>query len=700
MTFAAPIWFWSFVTFPFLIALGFANERRRENQLALIVASRLMPRLAGTVSLARRRLIFFFTLLGLAGLIVTLARPQWGFTWEQSKRKGRDVLLAIDTSRSMLADDIKPNRLTRAKFAAQDLISLLHSDRIGVVAFAGTAFLQAPLTVDYTAVTEALQELDTEAIPQGGTNLAGALRAAVEAFGKGESENRALVVFSDGEELDADAKAALDELNGKVRIFAVGVGTPEGALIPVPNKGGGTAFVKDDAGNVVRSKLDESRLRAIAEATGGFYVRLQTGRPEMQQIVNEGLGKMAENEIDARMSRRPIERFQWPLSFALICTAVAGVLGDRRKSAVRVAAAALFIVSPFSTFAKNTALESYERKEYEQSRDEFSRQLKRQPSSSKLQYDVGAAAYKAGDLDTALSAFSGAVTSSDPGIRAKAAYNLGNTLFQRGVKQEKKDDRVAEWKNAIQHYDAALKIEPNNEKAIYNRDLIKKLLEEQEQKDKQDQQKKDDQKDDQKQDQQKKQDQKKDDQEKQEGQQKNDQKDQQGQDQQPKPDQGQDQKDSQQQSKGEQGEGKGSKDQPQSSEGDQGEQKPDDSKDGSDKPQKGGEKKDGDVPESKEGKDGKNEEGQREKPDQSKLPPPQPKKEGDLKPATPNGQNDQPSGEDQAAEASAEAAAAAAGKMTERQAKALLDSLKSEDDKVRLTDPLERRANRRVLKDW
>ena len=225
MIFAAPDWLWGLTVVPLFVALAFANERTREEKLAKLVAARLRPRLAATVSLGRRRLRLFFLLLGFVAILVTLARPQWGFTMQETKRKGRDVLLVIDTSRSMLADDIKPNRLTRAKLAAQDLIVELKGDRVGVIAFAGTAFLQAPLTVDYTAVLGSLKELDTEIIPQGGSNLAGALTAARDAFGKGESDNRALVIFSDGEELDADANKVADELKGQVRIFSVGIGT-------------------------------------------------------------------------------------------------------------------------------------------------------------------------------------------------------------------------------------------------------------------------------------------------------------------------------------------------------------------------------------------------------------------------------------------------------------------------------------------
>jgi Ca-activated chloride channel family protein len=406
-------------------------------------------------------------------------------------------------------------------------------------------------------VLSSLKELDTEIIPQGGSNLAGAITAAREAFGKGESENRALVIFSDGEELDADANKVIDELKDQVRIFGVGIGTPEGALIPVKSRAGGTDFVKDTDGNVVRSRLDEGRLRAVAEATGGFYVHLVSGRAEMQMILRDGLGKMTEHEIDARLSRQPIERYQWPLSLALVLLGVAALLGERRRGISAQVATLLLIGIPIAGEAKNEGVQAFERKDYPGARAAFDRQLARQPDRPEMQFNVGSAAYKQGDLDTALGAFSRAVTSPDPALRGKAAYNLGNTLFQRGARQQDKEARKSEWKNAIQHYDEALKVDPKNEDAIYNRDLILKLLEQQDQKPPEQK--------DQKQDKQDQQDQQKDQKDKQDKQDQKDQKQQdksqqgeQKQDQQPQP--GNDQK-QQQQKDQDQGQGEQNKDQ-------------------------------------------------------------------------------------------------------------------------------------------
>src|SRR5438046_8105911 len=178
----------------------------------------------------------------------------------------------------MLSNDVKPNRLERVKLAARDLINELQGDRVGLIAFAGRAFLQAPLTIDYDAVVEAINDLDTKTIPEGGTNISSAIALATQSFGKSATGNRALIIFTDGEELSGDAvKTAKEAADAGVRIFTVGDGTPQGSLIPVIGDDGQTAFVKDSAGQVVQSKLEDKRLRESAQAPGGFYVHLENG---------------------------------------------------------------------------------------------------------------------------------------------------------------------------------------------------------------------------------------------------------------------------------------------------------------------------------------------------------------------------------------------------------------------------------------
>ena len=268
----------------------------------------------------------------LALVIVSLARPRWGYAFDEVRRKGLDLILAVDVSRSMLSNDVPPSRLERVKLATQDLLNELQGDRVGLIAFAGRAFLQAPLTIDYDAAVDSINDLDTKSIPEGGTNISDAINLATKTYGKAATGNRALIIFTDGEELNGDAvTAAKAAAAAGVKIFTVGVGTPGGSLIPIPGENGGTAFVKDEEGKVVKSKLDDARLREIAQAADGFYLHLDNGPQTMQKLFTDGLGKMKVADINARLSRRPIERYEWPLAAAILLFA-SGAVNQRPET--------------------------------------------------------------------------------------------------------------------------------------------------------------------------------------------------------------------------------------------------------------------------------------------------------------------------------------------------------------------------------
>ena len=690
--FAHPMLLWVLAALPFLGALIFHAEKSRLIVLDRLIAARLQPRLAGSVSVTRRRWGFSLLLLGLALAITSLARPQWGFTWEEKKQRGRDIIFAIDTSKSMLATDLQPNRLTRAKLAAEDLLNQLEGDRVGLLAFAGTAFLQAPLTSDFGAVRESLQELDTDIIPRGGTDLADAIRAADEAFGKGESEHRALIFFSDGEELEENAVVASRKYRDRFHVFTVGLGTPEGSLIPVPVKGGGTEFLKDDDGQYVKTKLDEPRMREVAEAGGGFYVALRDGPAEMQRIVRDGLGKMKEQETDARFTRMPIEHYQWPLGAAIAAFVAALLLGERKRVAkvakvARVAVAALVLLAARAE-ARHAGIEKFEAKDYAGSLGEFDGDLKKR-DVAELQFDAGAAAYQLGDYNRAADAFSRALGTAAPELKNSAAYNLGNTLARLAVKHHKKENKIGDLKDAVKQYDEVLKDDPKHEDAKHNRDIVTKLiaeLEKEEKQEKNDQKKDDkDKKDDQKKDQQNKQDSSqggKDDQKKQ--QQDSSQKDGSGKDQ-------KEQKDDKQQQQKSQGAGKDD----QQKEKDQSGQKNGEQKDKKDSSQQksGGQQQDGKNDPGPQKKDAQQQNADDKQGDQKQLQP-QPKdgenekqKSGEVKAANPGQQQEQDKQDPAAQEAAQEARAAQEGRMTEKDAAQILEAMKRVDRRVRLLDP-------------
>lgn len=492
MTFGTPAWLWGLFLIPVLIALFISAERRGLGRLREFVSVRLLSQLAGTVNRPRRLLKFGLQLLGISFVLLALAQPRWGYTFEDVKRKGLDLLIAVDTSRSMLSNDVQPNRLERVKLAVQDLISQLQGDRVGLVAFAGSAAVQAPLTIDYDAVVEALNDLDTKTVPEGGTNISGAIKLAHIVFGKSATGNRALILFTDGEELEGDAVKTAQAAAGEgVRIFTVGVGTPQGSLIPIMGENGETAFVKDSADQVVKSKLDEKRLREIAQATGGFYVHLENGPRTMRQLYDDGLSRMKAAEIDARLSRRPIERYEWPLSLALIALTLSILIGERKRVRERIhvyapakvtaATAALFILLCQFTFGAPAGLDAYRNGQFEDAYSQFQQTLQSHPQSraeDKLQFDSGAAAYKLKDYNRALESFSQALLSPDVGLQSKSHYNLGNTLYERGEAQKSDARKLSDWTNALDHYEETLKQEPQNKDAKENYDYVKKKIEE------------------------------------------------------------------------------------------------------------------------------------------------------------------------------------------------------------------------------
>ena len=482
MSFGAPEWFWGLLALPALVALYIRAEHRGTERLREFVSPRLLPQLSGTVNRFRRVLRFALQLFGLVCAIVSLAQPRWGYTFQDVKRKGLDLLIAVDTSRSMLSNDVPPNRLERVKLAAQDLINELEGDRVGLIAFAGRAFLQAPLTIDYEAAVESINDLDTKTIPEGGTNISEAIALASRTFGKSAMGNRALIIFTDGEELSGDAaQSAKNAADAGVRIFTIGVGTPEGSLIPISGEDGGTAFVKDSAGQVVKSKLDEKRLREIAQASGGFYLHLENGPRTMQQIYTEGLAKMQAAEL---------ERYEWPLSAALLSVAMSILIGERKRVRERVysraaakmaiATAALLIFFEPLAFAAVSGLKAYDDGKFDEAYTQFQETLQAHPHSrveDKLQFDSGAAAYKMKEYGKALESFSQALLSPDRGLQSKSHYNLGNTLYERGETQKSDDKKLSDWTNALQHYEQTLKVEPQNKEAKENYEYVKKKIE-------------------------------------------------------------------------------------------------------------------------------------------------------------------------------------------------------------------------------
>ncbi|HEY5895391.1 MAG TPA: VWA domain-containing protein, partial [Chthoniobacterales bacterium] len=575
-----------------------------------------------------------------------------------------DVVIALDTSKSMLADDVVPSRIGSAKLAIQDLLRELDGERVALVAFAGTSFLQAPLTIDQGALQDTLDTMDTTIIPRGGTDIASAINTSIQAFGKAEGTNRAIVLFTDGEELEDDAlKAAKAAKDAGIRIFTVGVGSSDGAMIPIQESGTST-FQRDNSGQFVKTRLNEKRLREIAEATDGFYVRLQNGSNAVETLINDGVNRLAEKEGEEKLSRRPIERYQWPLGLGLVLLMLAGTLSDRRRLPAGAAAAALLYLALVPQIhAEAGGLELYEQGKYKESLDAFQKKLAAHPRSPEWNFNTGAAAYKSENFNAALDAFGKAATSRDPALRKKAEYNAANTLFQRGARSEERSKKIDDWKSALSHYDEALKVDKDDANAKFNRDLVEKLLKEEDEKKKE--------------------------------QEKRDEKDKQDQ-------QDQQQQQSSQQQQQQQSRNQQNKNQQQQQNGQQGQQ-------GNQQRQSGpGQQQQQNQQQQNQQQRGQNQQQQpssnqdRQPRGQGQQPPPQPeqgpgeKKQGELKTADRGQKNEQEKNADQSAQASA-GEETREGNMSPEQARALLQAMQGEEVRVNLRDDTD---DSQPAKDW
>ncbi|MBN9691064.1 MAG: VWA domain-containing protein [Verrucomicrobia bacterium] len=332
MTFASPPFLWlAAILGPLTAAFLWWTWRRKQKAAAQFVGTRLYQQLTIGVSPTLqivRRVLFGVAVLA---LLIALARPRWGFIDEETTSSGVDVIVAFDVSRSMLATDATPNRLEKARRAALDLVESSQTDRLGLVAFAGDAFLQAPLTLDDEAFRQSVRALDTDLIPVQGTGLAAALREARAGFGKDSTGAKAVVVITDGEDHEPGAiELAREMARDGIRVFTLGVGTTEGAVLRTADPYGNPVFIKDQQGNAVKSRLNETLLREVADAGGGFYLPLQN-RQTIQNLYEQGIGPLPRTQMNAGKTRQWIERFQWPLAVGILLLMAEVLVPEHRR---------------------------------------------------------------------------------------------------------------------------------------------------------------------------------------------------------------------------------------------------------------------------------------------------------------------------------------------------------------------------------
>lgn len=322
--------FWLIIA---LIGFLFWANSRKIKAFETFADKNLLATLLASFDIRKYRLKEALIIVALFFTVFALMRPQWGFKWQEIKRKGLDILVAVDVSKSMLAEDIKPSRLERTKLALADFVKHLKGDRVGLIAFAGSAFVQCPLTVDYSGFLLSAESLDINTIPKGGTSISSAIREAIKSYEGGLKKYRVLIIITDGEDHEGDpVKAAELAQKEGIKIFCIGIGTNEGELIPVADESGNKGYLKDRSGAVVKSRLDETTLQKIALTTGGSYVRASSREFGLDLIYKEKLSEMEKRELESKMAKQYEERFQIPLALAFLLLAAEFIISDRRRA--------------------------------------------------------------------------------------------------------------------------------------------------------------------------------------------------------------------------------------------------------------------------------------------------------------------------------------------------------------------------------
>lgn len=475
--FAQPLWLLAGLLVCVLIIYLYRRfDRKRESDLAQLVHPRFRSQLFAAASPAMRTTKRILWISAIFLIFVTLARPQYGSDFREVKRRGIDLLFALDTSQSMLADDLSPNRLERARLGIIDFVNRLEGDRIGLIPFAGSAYALCPLTLDYDAFLESLQSVRTNMIPHQGTDLASAIREAERLFKENKNNQKILVLITDGEDLQGDVlSTALKASEEGMVIYTVGVGSPNGSTIPVQYNNGRRDVMRDAQGQEIRTALDEATLKKIAESSKGLYVPLGRGAEGLNTIYQEKLRLVPKSDASQRLERIPLERYEWPLTLAIFLLLLEFFLPDRsKKNRLEFAGsqhlAALFVCA--LVIGKGVAYADTESVSY---------------------YNQGTESYHRGEFAQAADALRASLKTPDTSIQQRAYYNLGNTLYRHGQASLQKESKttIKHWQDALKAYEDAMVLDDTDADARYNYEFVKKKLEQLQQQQPQEQEKKD-----------------------------------------------------------------------------------------------------------------------------------------------------------------------------------------------------------------
>ncbi len=332
MRFAHPEMFWLFVVPVLMLLVFIVYFKKRKAALELFAREKNIPKLTESVSIDKKIFKFILLFLAVSFLILSAAGPQWGKELQEFTREGIDIMIALDTSRSMMAQDIAPNRLAKATREISNFLDRLKGDRVGLVYFAGESFIQCPLTIDYGAIKLNLEIADPTVIPVPGTDIAGSITKSIEAFKTSGARSRVIILMSDGETHTENTMEVVKQAaEREIIIYAVGFGRGSGVPIPTrDDEGNIVGYKRDDDGNPVLSTMNMQVLSEIANTTGGEFFQASSEEDELQKIADE-IDEMEKSKITGKKGTKYKDRYQYPLVPAILFLAGFILLGDRKK---------------------------------------------------------------------------------------------------------------------------------------------------------------------------------------------------------------------------------------------------------------------------------------------------------------------------------------------------------------------------------
>ena len=495
--FADPTYLYLLAVIPVLAIIRFLTYRNQKKRLRKFGDPKLLRSLMPDVSRFRPAVKFWMLQAALALLIVMLARPQFGTKISNEQRVGIETIIAMDISNSMLAEDIVPSRLDRSKMMVENLVDHFTNDKIGLIVFAGDAFVQLPITSDYVSAKMFLSSIDPSMMATQGTDIARAIDMASHSFTQEEGIGKAIIVITDGEDHEGGAlEAAEAAKKAGMRVYVLGVGSTQGSPIPIPGTGD---YMKDNTGNTVMSALNEDMCRQVAQAGGGAYIHVENNSAAQDQLDNE-LSKLAKKETTSTVYSEFDEQFQAVAILALLLLILEiciydrrnpllkrlSLFGSKKKAAATVALLLVAITASAQTDRQyiREGNKQFRVGQYDKAEVSYRKAVEKNPKNPQAAYNLGNALMAQKKDSAAVQQFEQATRIETNPLRKAAAYHNMGVICQTHKM----------YGEAIEAYKNALRLNPNDDETRYNLVLCKKQKKKQDQNQQQNENKKDDQK--------------------------------------------------------------------------------------------------------------------------------------------------------------------------------------------------------------